>query len=173
MTHLLKLTFQTPFQTEFAAANQKGDSLQFTQVPKSWIYISLCIVTIPYYKLQDHQMWHELVTLSSLNAFIFEAHYCHPFSYGSCAFVKEHYNRDIFLDCKFCRSLFCHHCPFALHIHFGSQIPKVSAYRSGIHCWSQNILSGHASQDYSTSQSGLKLQSSYGTFTKFKRQKSF
>jgi hypothetical protein len=33
-----------------------------------------------------------------------------------------------------------------------------SAYRSGIHCWSQNILSGHASRDYSTNQSGLNFR---------------
>ncbi len=139
MTHLLKLTFQTPFQTEFAAANQKGDSFQFTQVPKSWIYISLCIVTIPYYQLQDHQMWRELVTLSSLNAFIFEAHYCHPFSYGSCAFVKEHYNRDIFLDCKVLSLTFLPPLPFC-----SSHPLWVSNPQSvGLQVWNSLLVTKH------------------------------
>ncbi len=58
-----------------------------------------------------------------------------PFHMAVVPFVKEHYNRDIFLDCQVLSLTFCRHCPFALQICFGSQIPKVSAYRSGFHCW--------------------------------------
>lgn len=105
-------------------------------------------------------MWHELVTLlSSLNAFIFEASLLSSlFIWQLCLLSRSIITETFSQTAKFCRSLSAAIALLLFRSALGLKSPKCRLTGLDFIVGSQNILSGHASRDYSSSQSGLNLR---------------